>query len=91
MRAETLKALGMAETTYGWNLEMQMRVAARGLRCLEIPVDHRCRRGGESKVSGKLVAGLNAAWKITTTFLRLAATLRRDGPGARRGALAGGR
>jgi glycosyltransferase involved in cell wall biosynthesis len=79
MRVETLKGLGMSETTYGWNLEMQMRVAARGLRCLEIPVDHRCRRGGESKVSGNLAAGLNAAWKITTTFLRLAATLRRDG------------
>jgi hypothetical protein len=27
-------------------------------------------------VSGNLIAGLGAAWKITTTFLRLAATLR---------------
>jgi glycosyltransferase involved in cell wall biosynthesis len=91
IRAEKLNALGMAETTYGWNLEMQMRVAASGLRTIEIPVDHRCRRGGESKVSGNLVAGLNAAWKITTTFLRLAATLRRDAAGSRQGALAGGR
>jgi glycosyltransferase involved in cell wall biosynthesis len=91
MRAETLNALGMAETTYGWNLEMQMRVAASGLRSVEIPVDHRCRRGGQSKVSGNLVAGLNAAWKITTTFLRLAATLRRDATGPRHGALAGER
>ncbi len=81
----------MAEKTYGWNLEMQMRVAASGLRSVEIPVDHRCRRGGESKVSGKLVAGLNAAWKIATTFLRLAATLRRDAADARHGSLAGGR
>lgn len=81
MRVETLNALGMAETTYGWNLEMQMRVAASGLRSLEIPVDHRCRRGGESKVSGNLAAGLKAAWKITTTFLRLAATLRRASQG----------
>jgi glycosyltransferase involved in cell wall biosynthesis len=91
IRAETLNALGMAEKTYGWNLEMQMRVAASGLRSVEIPVDHRCRRGGESKVSGKLVAGLNAAWKIATTFLRLAATLRRDAADARHGSLAGGR
>ena len=66
----------MRETTYGWNLEMQMRAAAAGLRILEVPVDHRCRRGGVSKVSGNLTAGLGAAWKITTTFLRLAATLR---------------
>jgi hypothetical protein len=81
----------MAETTYGWNLEMQMRVAASGLRSVEIPVDHRRRRGGDSKVSGNLVAGLKAAWKITTTFLRLAATLRRDAAGPRQGALVRGR
>jgi glycosyltransferase involved in cell wall biosynthesis len=77
MRVERLRALGMREETYGWNLEMQMRVAAARLRILEVPVDHRCRRGGVSKVSGDLVAGLNAAWKIVTTFLRLALTLRR--------------
>jgi glycosyltransferase involved in cell wall biosynthesis len=76
MRVTTLRSLGMREQTYGWNLEMQMRVAANGLRILEIPVDHRCRRGGNSKVSGNLVAGLQAAWKIATTFLRLAVSLR---------------
>ena len=48
----------MSETTYGWNLEMQMRAAAAGLRIREIPVDHRRRRGGVSKVSGNLAAGL---------------------------------
>lgn len=71
MRVDSLRALGMTEETYGWNLEMQMRAAA-GLRCREIPVDHRCRRGGRSKVSGNLAASLSAAWKIATTFLRLA-------------------
>lgn len=76
MRLDDLRALGMSEQTFGWNLEMQMRVAAAGLRVVEVPVDHRCRRGGVSKVSGDLVAGLNAAWVITRTFLRLAATLR---------------
>jgi glycosyltransferase involved in cell wall biosynthesis len=76
MRLDRLHALGMTEQTYGWNLEMQMRAAAAGWRILEIPVDHCCRRGGVSKVSGDVVAGLNAAWKITTTFLRLAVSLR---------------
>jgi glycosyltransferase involved in cell wall biosynthesis len=80
MRAAELRALGMREATYGWNLEMQMRVAAAGLRILEVPVDHRRRRGGVSKVSGNVVAGLSAAWKITTTFVRLAVTLRRRSP-----------
>jgi glycosyltransferase involved in cell wall biosynthesis len=76
MRLDKLRALGMREQTYGWNLEMQMRVAAAGIRILEVPVDHRVRRGGVSKVSGDPIAGLKAAWKITTTFLRLAGTLR---------------
>lgn len=80
MCLDRLRTLGMTEQTYGWNLEMQMRVAAAGWRILEIPVDHRCRRGGVSKVSGDLVAGLNAAWKITTTFLRLATSLRTKHP-----------
>ncbi len=75
LRADTLRSLDMSELTYGWNLEMQMRVAAAGLRLLEVPVDHRCRRGGESKVSGNLAAGIKAAWKIATTFLRLAMSL----------------
>ena len=80
MRVTDLRRLGMNETTYGWNLEMQMRVAAAGLRIREVPVDHRCRRGGVSKVSGNLSAGLSAAWKISATFLRLATMLRRTRP-----------
>lgn len=76
MRIDRLRTLGMNEQTFGWNLEMQMRASAGKLRILEIPVNHRCRRGGVSKVSGNLVAGLQAAWKITTTFLRLAFSLR---------------
>ena len=81
MRVGLMRTLDMSETTYGWNLEMQMRVAARRLRIVEIPVDHRCRKGGVSKVSGNLIAGLKAAWKIMTTFLRLAVSLRTAGAG----------
>jgi len=81
MRARALRALGMREETYGWNLEMQMRVAAARMRILEVPVDHRCRRGGVSKVSGNLAAGLSATWKITTTFVRLAVGLRKSAQG----------
>src|SRR5262249_24559203 len=76
IRADELSRLGITETTYGWNIEMQMRAAAAGLRIREIAVDHRCRRGGLSKVSGNVVGGLKAAWKISATFLRLAFALR---------------
>src|SRR3954468_22857042 len=54
IRRDALEKLAMREMTYGWNLEMQMKAARSGLRILEIPVDHRCRTGGVSKVSGTL-------------------------------------
>lgn len=77
MRVRDLRYLAMSELTYGWNLEMQMRTAAAGLRIIEVPVDHRCRRGGQSKVSGNLRAGIRAAFKIAATFMRLSVSLRR--------------
>ncbi|MBV8103705.1 MAG: glycosyltransferase [Hyphomicrobiales bacterium] len=78
IRRDKLQALGMTDATYGWNLEMQMRVAARKLRVREVPVDCRRRIGGESKVSGNLRAALPAALAIVRVFLRLAATLRAE-------------
>ena len=78
IRCDALSRLGMRETTYGWNLEMLMRVAATGLPAQEIAVGQRRRAGGVSKVSGNALAGLKAAWSIAATFVRLAATLRRE-------------
>ncbi len=72
IRRDTLLALGMRELTYGWNLEMQMRVARGGLRVLELPVAYRRRRGGESKVAGSLRGSLKAGLKIVSTFARVA-------------------
>ncbi len=77
IRADALPRLGMTERTYGWNLEMQIRVAASGLRLREIAVDHRRRRGGSSKVSGNLVASVTAAIAIASTFARLTWTLQK--------------
>jgi glycosyltransferase involved in cell wall biosynthesis len=76
LRRDALDGLGMREATFGWNLEMQMRVAAAGLRVVEIPVGQRRRRGGASKVSGDWRTAVRAAWVIARTFARLSATLR---------------
>lgn len=76
VRRDALERLGMKEETYGWNLEMLMRVAAARLPALEIAVGQRRRIGGVSKVSGNLVAGIKAAWSISATFVRLALELR---------------
>jgi glycosyltransferase involved in cell wall biosynthesis len=72
IRRDALLALGMRELGYGWNLEMQMRVARSGLRVLELPVGYRRRLGGESKVAGSLRGSLAAAVKIISTFARVA-------------------
>ena len=77
IRSDALKGLGMKEETFGWNLEMLMRVAAARLPALEIAVGQRRRIGGVSKVSGNFIVGLKAAWSISTTFIRLALALRK--------------
>jgi glycosyltransferase involved in cell wall biosynthesis len=77
IRRDTLLALGMREMTYGWNLEMQMRAARTHSRIREIPVDYRCRAGGQSKVAGSLSGSLKAGAKILSTFARIALEPRR--------------
>ncbi|MEY2507732.1 MAG: hypothetical protein QOH01_2061 [Verrucomicrobiota bacterium] len=72
IRRDALERLGMRETTYGWNLEMQMRAARTRLRIREVPVNHRCRAGGESKVSGTLRGTFVAGTRIIATLFRVA-------------------
>ena len=72
IRRDVLLGLGMRELTYGWNLEMQMRVARAGWRVLEVPADYRRRLGGESKIAGSLRGSLKAGAKIMSTFARVA-------------------
>jgi glycosyltransferase involved in cell wall biosynthesis len=72
IRAELLHSLPMREETYGWNLEMQMLVAQKRVRILEIPVNHRKRRGGVSKVSGTFKGTVLATFRIAATFFRIA-------------------
>lgn len=71
IRRECLEAMQMREMTYGWNLEMQIRAVRMGLRVVEIPVDSRCRIGGESKVSGNAWASLKAGIRILGVLARV--------------------
>ncbi|HVG29648.1 MAG TPA: glycosyltransferase family 2 protein [Pyrinomonadaceae bacterium] len=72
VRRDALRRLALREETYGWNLEMQLEAARTGLRILEVPVDHRRRAGGNSKVSGTLAGTLRAGARILYTFARIA-------------------
>ena len=71
IRRSSFMQLPMSETTYGWNLEMQIRAAQHKLRILEVPVDYRCRIGGVSKVSGNLNASIKAAMRILGVVFRI--------------------
>ncbi len=72
IRRDALERLGMREMTYGWNLEMQMKAARAGLRILEVPIAHRRRIGGASKVSGTVLGTIKASLRIILTFARVA-------------------
>ena len=67
---EALARLDMRESTYGWNIEMQMKAARAGLRILEVPVPYRRRAGGNSKVAGTLGGSARAGWRILATIAR---------------------
>lgn len=69
IRAEALRKLGMADTTYGWTVEMQLKAAKQRLRTQEVPVRYR-RRIGVSKVSGTVKGTLGAGYKILWTIFR---------------------
>jgi glycosyltransferase involved in cell wall biosynthesis len=87
IRREALDHLGMREMTYGWNLEMQMRAARAGLRIREVPVAHRRRIGGVSKVSGSVIGTLKASARIGLTLARVAFERhQRAGPASNGGA-----
>ena len=75
IRRDALEKLSMKEETYGWNLEMQMKAARTGLRILEVPVNHRCRAGGVSKVSGTFRGTFVAGARIIATFAKIALKL----------------
>jgi glycosyltransferase involved in cell wall biosynthesis len=70
IRSDALARLRMRHPDYGWTAEMQAKAALAGLRVREIPVPHRPRRAGESKVSGTLRGSVLAGSKILWTIFR---------------------
>jgi len=60
---ETLMALDMNDKTYGWTVEMQLKILKKAIPYIEIPVRYRPRIG-VSKVSGTVKGILMAGYKI---------------------------
>lgn len=64
-----LLELQMADTNYGWTVEMQLKAAKKGYKTLDVPVNYR-QRIGVSKVSGTLKGTIMAGYKIIFTIFR---------------------
>lgn len=69
IRYSSLLEIGMRDKTYGWTVEMQLKAAKNGLRCVEVPVSYR-RRIGVSKVSGTVKGTVLAGYKILWTIFK---------------------
>ena len=69
IKYEKLVALKMTDTTYGWTVEMQLKVLKQKMSYLEIPVKYR-NRIGTSKVSGTVKGSIFAGVKILSWIFK---------------------
>ena len=69
IRFDKLLDLDMQDKTYGWTVEMQLKAAKKGLKCVEIPVRYR-KRIGVSKISGTVKGTVMAGYKILFTIFK---------------------
>ena len=69
IRYTSLLQLHMADTDFGWTVEMQVKAARQGLRIAEVPVRYR-KRLGRSKISGTVIGTVRAGHKILWTIFR---------------------
>jgi glycosyltransferase involved in cell wall biosynthesis len=70
IRRDLLNTLDMREMTYGWPVEMIVKVARQGARIVELPVCYRPRSAGVSKVGGTMRGTILATYRILHTTFR---------------------
>ena len=63
IKYDNLKELEMQDTTYGWTVEMQLKILRKKMSYIEVPVRYK-RRIGVSKVSGTVKGTIFAGIKI---------------------------
>ena len=64
IRRTSLQELALTDIGFGWNVQMQVRAARRGLEIAEVPVSCRRRAAGRSKVSGTVRGVIGAGTKF---------------------------
>jgi len=70
IRCSALNALGMQEMTFGWPVEMLVKMARARYRIVELPIHYRRRTHGRSKVAGTITGSIKAAYAMVATTLR---------------------
>lgn len=70
IRFDALAHLAMADTRFGWTVEMQVKAIQQGLEIAEVPVDTRLRIG-KSKISGTLRGAVRASTGILCMIAKL--------------------
>ncbi len=69
IKYDKLLALNMVDKTYGWTVEMQLKVLKQKLTYTEVPVKYK-QRIGISKVSGTLKGTIFAGFKILSWIFK---------------------
>lgn len=69
IKYSVLKEIEMEDETYGWTIEMQMKVLRKGYSYTEVAVDYK-NRIGQSKISGTLKGVIGAGTKIITSIFK---------------------
>ena len=69
IRFDKLLEIKMADQTYGWTVEMQVKAARHRLKITEVPVNYK-KRIGISKVSGTIKGTVMAGYKILWTIFK---------------------
>ncbi|MBT3509642.1 MAG: glycosyltransferase family 2 protein [Nitrospina sp.] len=69
IRYDSLQAIAMQDTNFGWTVEMQIKAVKKGLRIMEIPVKYR-ERVGVSKITGTFSGTIKAGTKIIYTIFK---------------------
>ncbi len=70
IKYKALVDMKMADKTFGWTVEMQVKAAKMKLKTCEVPVNYRVRIG-TSKVSGTIKGTFMAGYKILWTIFKL--------------------
>lgn len=69
IKYQVLQQLSMKDKTYGWTIEMQLKILKQNFTYMEVPVKYR-NRIGVSKVSGTLKGTILAGVKILTWIFK---------------------